>query len=135
MSKMFGSIPGGGGDNPEMKSLQEMSQKAEKILARYGVSEDALAKASPTSAPDEQGIAVLAAGIRDKSGFVGEMMQVMNSMATKNSPGHMNWESATLSNLTIDGDSASGTIKIDGDENPIRFQRVGGAWLVELMDQ
>ena len=77
----------------------------------------------------------LAAPIKDKPAFIGEMFGAIDEMSDGDSA-DMSFENATLKDLKVDGGTATATIvkKVgDGEKSdPIAFEKVDGGWLVDI---
>lgn len=108
----------------------EDADKLKEILQRHGVGEGTQ---GPQLTPE--GISQLAEGISDKPGFVAEVMAVL--AAEKDSPKGLPMGPAAgeLTEVTIDGDHARGTVKSGGFPIPIHFENTGMGWRIDLMGQ
>ncbi len=131
--KMMDSMPEQEGMPPEVLKMKEAAGEAADILNRYGVNEDAFSGVQPMSPPNDPGLAKAGESISDKAGFVGEMMALMFRIAPEGKgPANQNWADSSVSEISIDGDSAAGTVTMDGQDNPITFRKIDGAWFVEI---
>ena len=77
----------------------------------------------------------LAVPIKDKPAFIGDMSAALEEM----NPGEsttLSFQSATLKDVKIDGEKATGTItrtvKGRTGDQPIHFTKIDGGWLVDI---
>jgi len=133
------AMMGGGEKAEETKAALE---RIDEVLKKHGVDEDALEKVRETmrgSEPKDPGnnFAVLkefAALIEDKPTFIGDMFVALEEMNPGESP--MSFRNATLRDVKIDGDTATGTnartVKGTKKNEPINFKKIDGGWLVDI---
>lgn len=106
-----------GGD--ESKVADEL-EKIDKVLEKHGVSSEQISGKSPGD---------VAALIKNKPAFIGDMIKVMESAqkaagTEANEPPDL----GELSNVEIDGDSATGTMTSDDRDTTITFKKIDGKW-------
>jgi hypothetical protein len=117
----------------------ETGKQIEGVLKKHGIDEKAMdgpplgdAKGSP-----EEAMKKLASSIKDRDAFIGEMMTIMKKSGKMKDKGPMD-KTATLKDVKIEGDKATGTLvtKVDGkdvpDPNPVKFRKIEGAWKMDV---
>lgn len=137
MQKQIGSGPLAalaGAENAE--KAKQHAQKIAEIFKRHGVSDDAMKSGAltPGKMPTSADIAKLGAGIADKPQFLADMMNAMQESADEDDKKKMlaGLGDATLKDVEIDGDAATGTVTSDGKDRPMKFKKVGGEWKIEI---
>ena len=109
----------------------------DKIMDKHGLTKDALGKLKQTKDPKEieQNNKVIAAIVKNKPGFVGEIMKWLdfdNPAKGKGGP----FENAELEGLKVTGNKATAMVvtKIDGKEQkqPWEFAKIEGGWRMVL---
>jgi hypothetical protein len=75
--------------------------------------------------------------IKDKPAFIADMLAALEKMDQGQSgQKHQQWAAATLKDLSQDGDAATASVVIQGDNGeesqPVEFRKGGGGWLVQL---
>lgn len=93
---------------------------------------------TPDSEPDEP--AEDMPDIKDKAAFISDMLTALEAMDEGGSmQKHEQWAEATLKDLTLDGDSATATLTLPGDDGEesqeLAFRRGEGGWLVHLSEE
>lgn len=131
MMKALAEAFGGGGDNKELAKIDDVLKKhglTTKMMKELENSDDKDPKAA---------IKKLTAPIKDKPAFVKDIMAALESMGDKGGGGGPADDFAgKLTNVKVDGDSATGTVTQtkDGEkkEDEINFKKVNGGWLIDL---
>jgi hypothetical protein len=129
---MMQAFAGLGGDEGKKEA-----KDVEAVLKKHGIDEKSLegpplgdAKTDPNEAMKK-----LSSSIKDRDAFIGEIMTVMSKSGKMKDKGPMT-KDATLKDVKVDGDTASGTIatKADGKDvnEPIKFRKISGAWKMEI---
>lgn len=151
MMKAFGGMAAGfgglAGADPEAKKKLEETQaklaEIDKVMEKHGVTEEAMKKINPMQGPPENPLAAfkeMAAPIKNKPAFIGEMMQVMDTLNDGDpgggrSPSEM--FEGTLEEVKIDGDKATAVIVSTGKDKDRRdevvFAKVDGGWLFDIV--
>jgi hypothetical protein len=140
MAKMFATMAPDGEKGEEAKAALKA---IDEVFKKHGIDEDAMKKMQEKRGgkkPDgpEEALAMLkelAAPIKDKPAFIGEMFAELDKLNDDASLG-LPFENATLKDLEVDGDTAMATIvkNTDGVEksNAIAFKKVDGGWLIDI---
>ncbi len=127
----------------DAEKMKTALKNIDEILKKHGIDEEAMEKMQKKTEgkkPDDpkEVLALLkeiAAPIKDKPAFIGDMMKALDEMSDDDSSG-MSFDNATLKDVKVDGDTATATIvkkTDDGEESdPIAFRKVDGGWLVEI---
>lgn len=118
-----------GGQMVEMKSA---ASEAMKLAERSGVTDEMLGKISPMKMPNDPSQIEGIGNVKDKAGFVSEMLIILeNSMGEDK--GIMNgMDEATIADIKIDGDSAVGTVTMNGRDQEYKFMQLDGSWRVDV---
>jgi hypothetical protein len=111
----------------------------QKILDKHGVKPPDLAKMTPGQDP-KTAMKDVAAGVKDKPACIGEIMQWMETSAKGSENSSMTMKdmgNATLVDVKIDGDTATGTIKgLPNDQSETqKFKKIDGAWFLDMSDK
>jgi len=111
----------------------EKEESLNALFKKHGIDLDE--NESPTDADPTDPTAMMqavVAPIEDIPEFLGELSSWMenNAPASDDSDGFM--EMGELSQVAIDGDTATATVTTPMGEMPIQFQRVKESWLVQL---
>jgi hypothetical protein len=131
MVQFMGMMPGGG----------DKLKGASEILAKHGVKLDAPPKmdlgADPSKADPTAAMKQLTAGVKDKPACLAELMEWMEKNGDKSHKAEFDqMADATLSDVKIDGDKATGkvTAKVDGKDqtHDAHFKKIDGKWYVDL---
>ena len=140
MKAMGGFAMMGRGEQAE--KTKAALEKIDEVLKKHGLDEKAMKKVqekmqgAEPKGPNKRlaMLKELAAPIKDKPTFIGDMFAALEEM----NPGEstMSFENATLKDVKIDGDTATGTIaKTDKGmkmDEPINFKKIDGGWLVDI---
>ena len=105
----------------------------DKIMDKHGLTKDVMGKLKQTKDPKEieANNKVIATAIKDKPGFVGDVMKWLDAANPgKNKGGPL--DEATLKDVKITGDKATGTVVTKEKEEPMEFAKVGGGWRIVL---
>jgi hypothetical protein len=105
----------------------------DKIMDKHGLTKEVMGKLKQTKDPEEikANNAVIAKAIKDKPGFVGDVMKWLDAANPgKNKGGPL--DEATLKDVKITGDKATGTVVTKEKEEPMEFAKVGGGWRIVL---
>ena len=115
---MLGASFSTGGEEDKEKSLKD-------LLERYGIDLDA----EPAPGAEVGGPEALIEPIKDRPAFIGEIMSWMD----ENGDGDSGFpDMRELSEVSIEGETARGSVSTDRGPQPIEFQLVDGSWLVHL---
>lgn len=111
--------------------------KIKQTMAKHGLTDAFLAKINDdksAKSPEER-MKTMVEPINDHGQFIADMMAALAEVGDKDEQGPFT-KDATLTNVKIDGDAASGTIETSHGGNkqsePIAFKKVGGRWLLDL---
>lgn len=134
VSVMMKAFSGLGGQDEKAK---EAFTKIDKVMADHGLTEEFMKNmqdAKPSS--PAEGFKELLKPVKDKPKFVSEMMAALESMGDKGSSGPGDGFMGELTDVKIDGDTATGVAvgKKDGKEEKedLNFKKVDGGWLIHL---
>ncbi|MGI9517915.1 MAG: hypothetical protein ACR2NP_12760 [Pirellulaceae bacterium] len=134
-SMMSAGPPEGVSIPPEMQEqatkMEEAANEIKAVFASYGVSDDVVSSVTMQTMNDESKIAELGSKVSNQAGFIGAITELMEKTMGAGGPA-FGMEKGTLGEVNIDGDSATGTITMDGRESPIEFKKINGSWLVEI---
>ncbi len=135
MVQFMGMVPGGA----------DKLKGANDILTKHGVKLDAtpalpdLTGGDPTKANPQDAMKKLTAGVKDKAACLGELMSWLEKNGDENTKKNMNSDdiaTSTLSDVKIDGDTASGklTSKKDGKDQTqdVHFKKIDGKWYADM---
>lgn len=135
MVQFMGIVPGGA----------DKLKGANDILTKYGVKLDATPKlpdltgGDPTKADPQDAMKKLTAGVKDKAACLGELMAWLEKNGDENTKKGMNSDdiaASTLSDVKIDGDTATGklTSKKDGKDQTqdVHFKKIDGKWYADM---
>jgi len=125
----------GGEEADEAKTARH---KIDEVLKKHGVDEEALEELERGDMMPFSEVQALCkklgAPIKDKPAFVAEMLAAKEEMNPDEST--RSFEDATLIDVKIDGDEATGTYisTVEGKRTgkPISFKRIGGVWLIHM---
>jgi hypothetical protein len=118
------------------RDTKDLADKYSKALAKHGLTKEAVSKYDAATDPKELAKAAkaVAALVKDKPAFMGEMSNLGEKFAEIIASGTILdpvWE---LKDLKIDGDKARGkmVMKIGDREesDPIEFVKIGGGWYI-----
>ena len=145
MAKAFsglgGAIGGELGGEEAGANLEQQFAPLDQVLEKYGMTEDAFAGMEGEEPMDPQAaIKLLADKIGDKPAYIGELMGALNAIGDGDSPGPQAMFAAELSDVKIEGDTATATATATGAENggrsgPVHFRQVDGSWLIDMARQ
>jgi hypothetical protein len=129
--KAMSALPafGGTGGADERK---EMASKIDAVFAKHGVSADALKSANPLQPPAATDIRALASAISDKSQFLADMRSALQSGETGKKGIEEEIAESKLEEVTITGDTASGTVVSGDKRHPMKFKQLNGAWKIDF---
>jgi hypothetical protein len=126
----------------KQKEILAKLKPLEEVMAKHGLTEEALAKmkdAKPAGKGPEaimQAFKQLLAPVKDRSAFVADMIAAMKKLDPKQAKQGPLAADAELKDVKIDGDTAKGVIvtKKDGQEkrDPVAFRRIDGSWKIDL---
>jgi len=113
-------------------------QDFQRILDKHAVK----TTLDPTKIDPSQGpkaaLKEIAGNVRDKPACVGEIFAWMESNASNGaktpSDGLEDFGSATLANVKVEGDTATGTLRTSKGDKPAAFKKIGGLWFLEITD-
>ena len=113
----------------------EEGKGLEELMEKHGLSEDVDPEPPPgTDLSDPLAmVKALASVVEDKPAFIGEVMDWMVENA--DSTEDPDFAAAKLTDLVIDGDTASATVTGVDVGDTIEFRRVDGKWLVHLPEE
>ncbi len=133
------------GDEGEAEPDNSAMEKFQNILKDHGIDEKTMQQPPPNAENMSQNEVIMAMGekIEDRPGFIAEVMQLMTEISEKEDGSVSNnmalSADATLGDLEVDDDTASGTLTypMNGEEKtePIEFKKIDGQWRIELPDQ
>jgi len=115
--------------------LAGLVKPIDAVFDKHGLTKESLAKAKPSKDPKEQDAALLklARLVKDRAAFLGELMPVMEKLGSKKGD---ELGKATLKDVKIDGDNATGTAVTEKGgvekEEPLKFKKIGGGWRIDL---
>jgi hypothetical protein len=111
----------------------QVGEKIKGVFEKHGLSADAVEKLKNEGPPMsmDKGLSSLSSAIKDRAGFLADMMEVMSEFgdAKKVTPV---MDDATLTDVKIEGDTATGTVTAGGRSGPMHFKRVGSQWKIDL---
>jgi hypothetical protein len=127
----------------KQKELLAKLKPLEDVMAKHGLTEEALAKMPKDEKPGgkgpeaiKQAFKKLLAPVKDRSAFVADMIAAMKKMDPKQAKEGPLPADAELKDVKIEGDTAKGMIvtKKGGQEKraPIDFRRIDGSWKIDL---
>lgn len=110
----------------------------QKILDKHGVKTPDPAKMAPGQ--EKAAMKEAAGGVKDKPACLGEIMAWMEASAKGSENSSMTMKemgNATLVDVKIDGDTATGTIKgLPNDQTETqKFKKIDGAWFMDMSDK
>ena len=127
MSSMMKGFAGLGGDGKG----KEAAEKIDGVLKKHNL-DDIDEKEMEKFANDKDGaMKFLGSKIKDKAGFVGDLMTAMESMGDGKEKVAPEIE-GELEDVEIDGDTATGTIVMKGKNEPIKFVKENGRWKISM---
>lgn len=109
----------------KLEQTQKMLEAMQTVLEKHGMTQDELRK--PGANAD-----VMVAEISDKAQFVGEMIATLAKSAEAigiravNPP-----QLGALDNVEVEGESATGTMKVAEEEVKVHFTKVDGKWFIK----
>lgn len=113
----------------------EHAKDLEALMEKHGLSEESTSEPPPGVDPsDPLGMMrALSAPIKDKAAFIGELTAWLDKNA--DSSDTPDFGAAELTDVTVEGETARGTVT--GGEGPdsIEFRRINGRWFVHLPDE
>lgn len=127
-----------GGDAAKAEAEKKFAP-LDEVLSKHGVSAADLEKQSENidvKADPKSAMKQIAALVKDKPGFMADMMKAAESLDTDGKGGGPAEEfMANLSDVKIDGDKATGMISKPDTPNqkkPMHFKKVDGGWLIDM---
>lgn len=139
MMKGLGGLSGLG-DPDKANKINAAMEKMDAVLEKHGVTEDAMKQAVDSAKPKPGQFSMpdfgsLSSMVTNKSQFIADMIVAMRSIEDlpDDDPFSGKFEDAVLTNVKIDGESATGTIESGGKENPVTFKNISGEWKIDLM--
>lgn len=125
-------------EGDEAEAVREQIANFAKILENHNLDPDELRAAMSdmmSDDPETQGAkaAKLLADVRDRAGLFADVAGFLHAMdSADDDPDNR----PRLTDVKIDGDTATGTAHSTGDDDgqPIEFRRVNGKWLLHLSD-
>lgn len=146
MAGMMGSA-----DNPEAKKLLDAAGAANQVMEKHGVTDEQLKGAMGeggvmgmmmSGGPSEDAISQLAGVVDDKAQFILDMVEAFMQLSGGEGPDPQEIidaiAAAKLSDVKIDGDSATGTVTVqppDGapeETEEVTFRKTGEGWKLHL---
>lgn len=135
MMKMVASMPMGE-DSEKQEAVKKIAGQFDSTLTKFGVTPEMIGEVNPMKMGDTNLLTQLGSKIEKKAEFIGAMMNLMEEMAEvmgPGAPGAIEFDDATLVDVKIDGDSATGTINNEnGHSGPVKFKKIEGTWLIDL---
>lgn len=110
---------------------EEKGKEFEQLMSKHGLDVDP--EEGPPGMEDasmEDALKAVISPIKDKPAFIADMVGWLEENADDS--GFDEIGSATLSDLTITGDTASGTLTVNDEPQPIEFRRSNGRWLIQM---
>lgn len=124
-------------EGDEKKEAEKARDEYLSLLKTHGLDIEKLQQQQAPPENDEDRdkfVKEALAGVTDRAGLFAGIMDFMSKQGNGNAFGAD--QEATLENVEVNGDSATGTVKTtrDGEvqEQPIEFKKVNGKWLIEL---
>jgi hypothetical protein len=114
-------------------SEEEKGEELEELLRKHGFDPNApeVPRKIVASSPQEA-LKTLVGPIKDKPAFIADMVGWLEENA--DASGFTDIPSGKLGDVTIEGDTASGTVTDDDGSDPIEFLRLNGRWLIHMPD-
>jgi hypothetical protein len=116
---------------------KEKLEPLDKVLAKYGITEEMFKKAAPARAEGQIGKALRSIGaqVKDRPAFCAEFFEAWEKATPNRRP--RPFLGVELANVKVSGDRATGTMvakinETDKKEEPIAFARVDGSWKIVL---
>lgn len=106
---------------------EALGKEIESVMAKHGLSEEKMDQMEPNTEPDYDKVF---APVKDKAAFVGDLFAIIER-EDPDTPLKM-LATASLKDVKVDGEKASGKMVVDGDEEDIEFVKVDGSWLIEM---
>jgi hypothetical protein len=113
--------------------MKDKLPELDKIMDKHGLTKDVLGKLkqSKDAKVIEANNEVISKAVKDKPGFVGDVMKWLDAANPgKNKGGPL--DEATLKDVKITGDKATGTVVTKEKDEPMEFAKVGGGWRIVL---
>ena len=114
----------------------EEMQGVQAVFQKHGVDAAPSGSSPPGSEPGESPEPPEAPVIEDKAAFIADLLTELEQVGEGFDEGPAQWGEAELSDLTIEGERANGTLTLleDGEEKTeeIEFAQVEGRWLVDF---
>jgi hypothetical protein len=113
--------------------------EANQILEKHGVKKLDMTGPPPNMNDPKSFMKQMVGGVKDKPACIAEIITWMEKNANQNgeaAPGTEEFANATLEDVKVDGNSATGTIKTKkGDverKQDAKFQKIGDLWFVDF---
>jgi len=113
-------------------------KELEQLLKKHGLDPDAAKGPDAEEAASlEQALKAAVGPIKDKPALIAEMIGWLDENAegaggSSFAEGFGSIASAKLSDLSIEGDTATGTVTGEDESGPIEFRRLNGRWLIHI---
>jgi hypothetical protein len=111
-------------------------KEIESVLKKHGVDPKTMEEppAAAASKDPKEEMKKVIAPIKDRDAFIGDMISAMNKVSKSKGKGGPMPKDATLKDVKIDGDTATGTITAkDSDKSEeVKFKKIGGSWKMDL---
>ncbi len=111
----------------DQAKAEALGKEIEGVMAKHGLTEEAMPMDDPSAEPDVEKIL---GPVKDRGAFVADLFAIM-SREDPETP-LKSISGATLKDVAMTGDAASGKIVIDGREEKIEFSKVDGGWLIVM---
>lgn len=116
---------------------EENGERITAHLEKHGITEETQESGSPEDTDENAGPAAMMRSIgaltNDPALFVAESIGLMDELADE--AGTPDFADGTLSDVSIEGIKATGTLTTESGAKPIEFHKIDSGWLVHIPDE
>jgi len=140
MMEQLAGLGGAFGDGEATKEIEQRLAPIREVLDKHNVDTEAIqaklkGQGAGAAFKDAKQLKVFASSVKDRTGFVADMMGAMKKLSDGKMDAPLN-QDAKLIDVTQDGDAASGFVEMTKNgqlrKEPIQFQKIDGGWLIQL---
>lgn len=128
--KKMDEIPGG--DSADVEGKETLA-KAVALAKKYGLTEELLGEITSLGNTKDPAIDKAVESITDPKAYCSGIMKILAEQK-KNASMEDGIVDATLSDVKIDGDTATGTVTMNGRTRERTFKKIDGSWRIGLIN-
>jgi hypothetical protein len=102
-----------------------------ELLQRNGLDEDQIEAGDPNQGLDEA-IDELSASIENPAALLADIMKFLDAREDGEGGGGFGLSEGELLDLDVQGDTATATVKSEGQSHPIEFKKLNGSWKIRF---